>query len=140
MRTDDIIAIHWFSFLWSGGMAWEFAMERASGLEEDITIPAGHLRQPRSWSDAYKKTYPLEKLARLLRSWRKHFLRQSTYSSKRGTRAWLSRRICSKNHRRLIDIDATEEADKLGRSIRETPREDEWRQGALNHGRVWSNT
>jgi len=41
---------------------------------------------------------------------------------------------------RLIDIDATEEADKLGRSIRETPREDEWRQGALNHGRVWSNT
>ena len=69
-------------------MAWEFAMERASGLEEDITIPAGHLRQPRSWSDAY----------------------------------------------------ATEEADKLGRSIRETPREDEWRQGALNHGRVWSNT
>jgi len=25
-------------------------MEHASGPEEDITIPTGHLRQPRSWS------------------------------------------------------------------------------------------
>jgi hypothetical protein len=30
-------------------------MERTSGLEEAIRIPTGQLRQPRSWSDAYKK-------------------------------------------------------------------------------------
>jgi hypothetical protein len=36
-------------------MAWALAMERASGLEEDITIPAGRIRQPRSWSALTKK-------------------------------------------------------------------------------------
>jgi hypothetical protein len=36
-----------------GGCSLALGMERALGLEEDSTIPAGHLRQTCSWSDAY---------------------------------------------------------------------------------------
>jgi len=39
--------------LWFGGCSLALGIQRVLGTQEDITIPAGRVRQTCSWSDAY---------------------------------------------------------------------------------------